>query len=159
MNWEEISSVATVLSTLIILISLGFLWWQLREVQRATHAQSYFSILNSLQDREIREARGRVFTLAGKELKEWNSDDIKIAEIVCSSYDVVGILVRHKMVTETIIIDSWGDSLRKLWPILQPLVGKYRTERGVPEFWDDFESLANHAFTKQENKYIKKRVK
>lgn len=40
-----------------------------------------------------------------------------------------------------IIIDNWGPSLRRSWPILSPLVYEYRQMFEAEEYWDDFEWL------------------
>ncbi|MCX0273308.1 hypothetical protein NLM24_21935 [Nocardia zapadnayensis] len=41
--------------------------------------------------------------------------------------------------------DSWGDSLRTCWNVVQPLVEKYRADRSAPELWDDFQWPARRA--------------
>ncbi len=144
-DWTAISAIATVFTGLIILISILVLAWQLREIKRATYAQSFFTAANRLQDEKLREARGTVFSLKDTQYRDWTPENKKTGEIVCHNYDVVGILVRNKMLPEEMIVDSWGDSLRRLWPILEPLVEDYRKQRKSPEFWDDFQYLAEKA--------------
>lgn len=54
-------------------------------------------------------------------------------------------MVGSEMFPITLIVDSWGYSLRRIRPILKPLVYEYRLEKDSGEFWDDFEWLAGEA--------------
>lgn len=144
-DWTAISAIVGAATGFIILVSVLVLAWQLREIQRATYAQSFFTAAYRLQDEKLREARGIVFSLKETPYKDWTTEQKKTGEIVCHNYDVVGILVRNKMLPEQMIVDSWGDSLRRLWPILRPLVEEYREQRESPEFWDDFQYLSERA--------------
>lgn len=150
-NWTAISAIATALTGIIIFLSVWILARQLREIQRATYAQSFYTAADRLQDEKLREARGVIFSLSDTPYKDWTTEQKRTGEIVCHNYDVVGILVRNQMLPEEIIVDSWGDSLRRLWSILSPLVEEYRTERQFPEFWDDFQYLAEKAIEFQKS--------
>lgn len=89
--------------------------------------------------------------LSGKNFSAWTSDEKKRAEKVCHNYDAVGIICRNNLLPAHLVADSWGDSLRRCWNILSPLVAEYRTSRNSQEYWDDFEWLAREA-----EKYQKK---
>lgn len=151
-DWATMSNIAVVIMVILIV-------WQLSEMRRTTYAQSYSVAREILQDEKVRQARKTVFQLRqnGKCVEEWGESDIINAEIVCHTYDAVGQMVRHKLLKKRIIIDSWGPSLRNSWPILYPLIYKYRTEWGAPEFWDDYEWLAKEAI-KTSNKRQKKEL-
>lgn len=144
-NWEAVGAISTAFTGAVILVSVAFLARQLQELRRATHAQSFLEVSNRLQDEELRAARGQVFKLRDKPFEEWTADEIGIAEKVCSSYDLAGIVAQYEMLPKQLIVDNWGDSLRRLWTICRPLVEKYRIERDAPEFWDDFQWLAAEA--------------
>jgi hypothetical protein len=144
-DWTAVSAIATAATGCVVLISLLVLGWQLREIQRATYAQSFFTAADRLQTESLRQAREAIFALSGTPYGDWTAEQKKLGEVVCHNYDVVGILVRNKMLPEEMIVDSWGDSLRRLWPILKPLVLEYRKTRSSPEFWDDFQFLSERA--------------
>ena len=117
-------------------------------------------MVDRLQDEQIRAARGRVFELQGKPLEQWTPDDIAMAERVCYSYDVAGIMVRYKVLPKQLIVDNWEASLRTLWTICRPLAEKYRNERDAPNFWDNFEWLASEAeifARREERKHLRNR--
>lgn len=145
MFWTACGAIASALSSLIVAVSIVILFRQVREAQKATYAQTFFEASARLQDEKLREDRGRVFLTKGKPLEKWTPQEIASAERVCHNYDTVGIMVRKEMLPKEIILDSWGDSLRKLWPLVRPLVEKYRRERQAEEFWDDFQWLAEEA--------------
>ena len=54
-------------------------------------------------------------------------------------------MCKHGMMPTDVLADGWGDSLRRSWDILRPLVLRYRSDRDAPELWDDFEWLAGVA--------------
>jgi len=146
-DWATISNIAVVITAVFVLI-------QLAEARRTTHAQSYSVVREILQEEKVRKARKLIFQLQdeGKAIEEWNKDEIESAEIICHTYDSVGQMIRHKLLFKDIIIDSWGPSLRRIWPILLPLISKYRSEWSSPEIWDDFEWLARIAIEKNEKR-------
>jgi|GEM_PF-2881355 len=152
MDWSAINKAIltidwTTLSNIAVVISAIFIIWQLSEMRRTTQAQAYSVAREILQDEKVRKARRAVFQLGqkGKSLQEWSEEDIENAEIVCHTYDAVGQMVRYKLLPKKFIIDSWGPSLRQSWPILSPLIYKYRKDWNAFEVWDDYEWLANEA--------------
>jgi Domain of unknown function (DUF4760) len=145
MDWLAITGFSTTVYCVATIVTAVILLWQLREVQRANRGQSYLTIVQYVQDESVRQARGVAFGLHSVPPESWSEEQVHAAEKVCASYDVIGMLARRKLVDEEMIVDSWGDSLRRLWPILEPLISRYRRERNAPEFWDDFEYLAKRA--------------
>ncbi len=135
-----------VTSLLLLFITAIILVWHAKEMRRSTSATAFKAIYDMLQDDKIRAARGVVlYDLKGKNISDWSKEEILQAEIVCQNYDSVAIMVRNGMIKESIIADSWGDSLRNCWERLSPLVMEYRGKRNSNEFWDDFEWLAKKA--------------
>ncbi len=113
----------------------------------AVHAQAHKAAVDILQQEDIREARRYVLTrITDPGCAPGNHDERKAAEKVCHTYDSVGQMVKYGMLPLSFIVDNWGDSLRRTWRILKPLVNRYRCERNAPEFWDDYEYLAVEAF-------------
>lgn len=135
------------MSGLAVLASLLLVAWQVRELRRATWAQSFLGCVARLQSEELRQVREKVFELAdsSKPFAQWMVEEKEVVDLVCHYYDVVGIMDRWHMLPTEIIVDSWCDSLRRLWPICEPRVREHRATRKAPEFWDDFEWLAREA--------------
>jgi hypothetical protein len=145
MNWVAVGAIGTVVTSVVIAVSVGFLLWQVRELRRATYAQVFANVVRVLQEEEVRKARRILFGLKGRPLEKWTEEERLTAERVCQSYDSVGIMVRIGLLPKAIVTRNWGDSLVRSWDAARPLVSYYRVERPDPELWDDFEWLAKEA--------------
>jgi hypothetical protein len=151
--WTAITAISTVFgscatcaSTLILFITIFLVRRELHEIRKATYADVFKTIRDILQAEDVRDARRFVFvSLENKPFESWTEDDRHEAEKVCHTYDIVGQLVRHDIFPKEFIVDSWGNSLRRSWRILSPLVVSYRAQWNSMEVWDDFEWLAKEA--------------
>lgn len=146
MNPEIISAVSSAVTAAITLLTALIVIRQVSEMKRTTHVTAFKTVYAMLQTDDCRADRGFVMSeLASRPFAEWTLDERKRAERVCQNYDCVGIMCRHEFIPVEVVADSWGDSLRRTWKILSPLVSHYRVERNSKEFWDDFEWLASQA--------------
>ena len=146
MTQEIISALSGAVTAVITLVTAYIVIRQVREMQRATHATAFKAVYDMLQSDACRADRGFVMgELATKPFDQWTPDERKRAERVCQNYDSVGIMCRQHFIPVAVVADSWGDSLRRTWTILAPLVTHYRVARNSKEFWDDFEWLATQA--------------
>ncbi|MDP2788486.1 MAG: hypothetical protein Q8O46_00330 [bacterium] len=146
MNPIDISAIVQIASAVILVVTAIILWIQISETRRATYATAFKAVYDMLQDEAKRDDRGFVLgELAEKSFETWTLLEKKRAERVCYNYDAVGIICRNRLLPTHLVADSWGDSLRRCWKILAPLVSQYRTARNSNEFWDDFEWLARQA--------------
>lgn len=115
-------------------------------LRRTIYAHGFKAAMDVLQDDPVRAARGFVLEhLKGTDYRMWDDTSRRHAERVCQTYDSVGIMVKNGMIPVEYIADSWGDSLRRTWAILRPLVEDYRRKRNSGEYWDDYEYLAREA--------------
>ena len=142
-------------SVIILMITACLMWKQIREMRLTTYAGAFKATYDLLQADDVREARRVVLeSLTNKAVEPWTVEERKAAEIVCSSYDAVGIMARNGMVPVEVVADSWGDSLRRTWKILSPLVALYRAQRNASEFWNEYEWLAKQAESHQKAVHI-----
>src|SRR5437870_4295267 len=76
---------------------IGTLWIyhrQLLEVRAGSMGQNLISIINFLQGASLRDARTIVRgRLRNKNYQDWTEAEMAAADMVCSSYDVVSILL------------------------------------------------------------------
>jgi hypothetical protein len=148
--FTALGTCATAIYTIAFIITLVYLKKELHEMRLATYAGAYKAIVEILQAEDVLSAREYVFNkLPDKSFKSWNKKDRREAEKVCRSYDAVGQMVRHEFLPKEYVVDSWGNSLRRSWPILSPLVLACREEWNYAEVWDDFDWLANEAYPLQ----------
>jgi hypothetical protein len=152
--------VLQLVSTAVLLVTLTFVGRQVAEGRRAAYATAFGVVVGILQSQEIRNARGHVLNNLGpretknwsghkvlwpsKEFSKWDERDRNLAASVCQSYDTAAIMCRRGMLPPDVVADSWGDSLRKIWPIVKPLIDEYQISR-APEYWDDFVWMAELA--------------
>lgn len=129
----------------VLALTLFVVGRQVVEGRRAAYAAAFGIANNILQDASIRMARRHVFTNLDADYVNWSDDDRIQAEMVCQSYDSAAILCRRGLLPPDMLADSWGDSLRRSWIKLSPMICEYRHDRTAPELWDDFEWIAGIA--------------
>jgi hypothetical protein len=153
MSTDVMAIVGIILNTVsavALLVTVIIMAVQIREMRRATYAAAFKAVYEMLQTDDVRNARRIVLgTLANKPVDLWADEEKRAAEKVCSSYDVVAIMVQSGMVPIDVVADSWRDSLRGTWRILSPLVKAYQVQRNSQEYWDDYEWLARQAVKHQ----------
>ena len=146
MNLTDLSAISQIASAITLIVTAVVLWLQINATRRASYTSAFKAVYDMLQDEAKRDDRGFVLgELAKKSFDMWTPQEKKRAEKVCHTYDAVGIICRNRLLPTDLIADSWGDSLRRCWKVLAPLVSEYRTARNSREFWDDFEWLARQA--------------
>jgi hypothetical protein len=117
-----------------------------RALTKAAYAEVFRTCRTFLQEGSVRDARRVVLTrLSERALDSWSEREWRQAEQVCHVYDSLGIMARHGMLPLEFIIDVWGDSIRRTWSVLAPMVERSRQQRGYTEYFDDFEFLAQEA--------------
>jgi len=73
-------------------------------------------------------------------------NDFEMLETAIEKYDTVGIMGFKGMLDLEMIVDSWGASLRRTWPIVEPFI-KYRRNRGKDlRIWNEYEGLVCLAY-------------
>lgn len=128
-------------------------------MKKSTMATAFSKAVEILQSESLRKDREKIFSNQDKHYDQWGKEEKDIGERVCHTYDQVGIMIRAGMFPKILIVDSWGYSLRRTWPILKPLVYDYRLKKDSNEFWDDFEWLAGEAIIfKAQNDKKQKRL-
>lgn len=135
------------LEVVILAITVTVMVYQTFESSRSIHASSFKAAFDILQEESVREARRIVLQELAlrKDFTLWDKGDLRSAEKVIHTYDAVGVMVRSRLIPTHMIANHWGDSLRKSWSILQPLVLKMRKDRNAEELYDDFEWLCKKA--------------
>jgi hypothetical protein len=132
------------------IVGTFFVYWQqmvaIRGQQSATHeaiqTQSTIEIIQFLQQFSQRQSRKILRGLNGTPLATWTEQDRQAAEEVCVAYDMAGILIRRGIIPEEIIIENWGESIRKCHEAATELLQDARKQFGE-QFWDDFSWLAS----------------
>jgi hypothetical protein len=130
------------------IVGTFFVYWQqlvaIRGQQVATRdaiqTQSTIEIIQFLQQFSQRQSRKALRSLGGKPFETWSEQDRQAAEEVCVAYDMAGILVRRGIIPEELIVENWGESIRKCHEAAAELLQDSRQQYGE-QFWDDFSWL------------------
>ncbi len=144
-NWMAISAVSSAATGIVILASVVYLAIQVHSARRAMQFQAFLALTNKLIDEDEARARGKVILCHSKPIDNWSQEERGWAERVCRTYDFAGQVVKHKFLREEIVLDEWGDSLRRCWTVLRPFV-KIASDRAVDfPAYDDFQRLGESA--------------
>lgn len=135
--WIQTVATVVIAATFVVYI---LQWLAMR---RGSTAQNIISVVQYIQDLDTRRARKHVIVNIGeKSFQAWDEQDRNSAATVCSSYDVVAILVKRELVPIDIIVENWGPSIKLCYPICRPYISEMRNSAGS-QYWDDFEWLYN----------------
>jgi len=147
MNGETYNLINFIVQTIIgvaIISTFVVYYCQLMAMRNASKGQNTISIINILQDSEVRKARKIVIKeLALKEYVTWTDDEKDSASIVCSNYDMLSILISKKgFVENKIFIDNWGPSIIKCYNILKPHIDEMqKPQNSGANYWNDIKLL------------------
>ncbi|HEC92311.1 MAG TPA: hypothetical protein ENI51_04860 [Candidatus Atribacteria bacterium] len=130
--------------SLVLLVTAVIALWQLREISRSRKVTAFLELYKFLQDENFRTARRTLIRLSGKKFKDWSEEEIYEAERACQSYDLAGIMFKHRLIDKALVVDERRDSIIKCWEAAKPMIDEYRKERGK-DFWDGFEALYEEA--------------
>ncbi len=121
---------------------------QLRAMQKSAVASNILALINFLQQPRVHDARTVVRSqLKSKSYEQWTVEDKRAASVVCSTYDIAGLLILDlDVVPEAPFISSWGPSIRDCYEVLKPFHSEMRSEKNSgSEYWKVFERLAAKA--------------
>jgi hypothetical protein len=119
-------------------------------VHKALVAQNFMGLIQFLEDSKIREARKVVLNkLAGQQDPPSDELERDAAFLVCATYDVAGILVRHDIIPAPPFVTNWGPSIIKCHDALKPFIDSLGPER-----WDDFSWLREQAAAHRQPKDV-----
>ena len=135
---------------LVIALTLIVYWLQLRALQGqiaaardGSRTQNLLALVDYIQRPEHRKARRTLSSLRNKPLSEWTPEERIDAEMACSAWDFVGIMLRETDIpgATELVTKTWRHSIYSCFEISRQLTLDLREIR-EPDFWDDFEWLA-----------------
>ena len=91
----------------------------------------------------LSEKRSALMRISGKRLAEWSEEERRNAWEVIGAYDLAGMMARHGLVTEAIVVENWGCGIRKCFKAASELLSEWDADetRG-PEYRGNFRWLA-----------------
>jgi hypothetical protein len=111
MDWTAFGAISTAVSAVIMLVAGILGVWQLIEMKRASQISAFVSIDEFLQEERVREARRILLSLKSKNFEEWTPEEVHVAELVCSRFDIVGIMIDNRLIKEKLVVPEWRRSI------------------------------------------------
>ena len=145
--WNKVQALATIITGLVLFVTLILIWLQLRSSRKTQELQGFVQVVDWLQREEIRRARRKVYELENRNHLKWSQDDRWEVEKVCHNFDVVGDMLKKKLISKR-VVENWGFTIKKCWVIVKPLIEQYREDRKFPELWKNFQWLAEDVYGK-----------
>jgi hypothetical protein len=133
---------------LLVAIALAaalFTYLQVMVTRQTSRGDLLRSVGNDLNAPQMRQDRSRVYSLAGKPLNEWTSEDRQAAEQVAAGFATMGLLVRHGYIEDE-GYSYWSHNVVLCYQIIEPLIEQRRQAENVPSHFIYFEWLARTAY-------------
>ena len=146
-QWAQVVGVAALIATLIVYWrQLLAMQGQLEAARDASRSQNILALIDYIQRPDHRDARRTLFSLEGRQFSDWSKDERKSAEMACSGWDTVALVLRNTTVTNALemIVGNWRHSIYRCHALTGELQAQLRADRD-PEYWDDFDWLAAKA--------------
>ena len=144
-HWAEVQAWATIGTGVVIFATLIAVLRQIKSSGKTQELQGFVQVVGWLQREEIRDARRTVYMLSNINSKVWSDEDISAAEKVCHNFDVVGDMLRKKLITKR-VVDNWAFTIKRCWVIVKPMIEKYRKDKEFPGLWENFQWLAEKKY-------------
>ena len=126
-------------------VTLLMVFRQLKSSRETQQLQGFVQVVDWLQREETRKARRKVYELENRDHLEWSLDDRLEVEKVCHNFDVVGDMLKKKLISKS-MVENWGVPIKRCWVIVKPMIEKYRKDRKIPGVWENFQWLAEDVF-------------
>ena len=109
---------------------------------QASQAQAFAIAAGIMQADKVRLARKLTFKLLReKDFVVWSTTERGQAEVVCYTFDQIGIMIKNGMVKPQIIYDGWYSTVIESWKILEPFICNTRKEYGSENVGSGFRYL------------------
>lgn len=125
--------------------AVAFMRDQTEVARRASTGQNILNLLSFLQDEKIQKARRLVHesqTLGERPWDDLTEDEKDAISKVCSTYDILGITIRHGVVPIEPFSENWGWSIQACCTKLDKYIKTMQSMPGRNAYWDDFVWLA-----------------
>ncbi|HUJ03361.1 MAG TPA: hypothetical protein VLW75_06990, partial [Rhizomicrobium sp.] len=93
-----------------------------------------------IQDDAKRRARRHVIVqLENKPYEQWSDEDKDHASDVCSSYDLMGVVLRTRLARRDMIRWAWRHSVKRTYKIVLPHISYLRRPENMgPGYFDSY---------------------
>jgi DNA-binding ferritin-like protein (Dps family) len=141
---DEISTIATIITTVSIAIGVVFALLELRHLAETRKTEIIMRIYDKFGSREIVEAMNKVGGAKFETLQDYRekygfTDAVEIAVL----FEGIGVLLEQNLIDIKMVDQLFGPSVNSLWERMQPLIYAMRKGLNEPFFFSHFEYLIN----------------
>jgi len=109
---------------------------------QASQGQAFAVAVGIIHTDKVRLARKLTFKLLrAKDFVLWSTAEQAQAEVVCHTFDQIGIMIKNGMIKPQTIYDGWNATVVESWKILEPFVRSKRKEFGSENVGSGFRFL------------------
>ncbi len=146
MSLADLANVAEIFGVLAIIFGIVFGLIQLRQHREQTRKMSIMELAASFEDREFSEAYRLIADLdagtSADELTAMGDEYLSAALRVGLKFEIVGLLVFHRIVPVDATTDLIGGAAVKFWGILEHWIVDTRTKHNHDSLFEWFQWLA-----------------
>jgi hypothetical protein len=148
--WLTVSSVLQAIwGFLMVVITIIAILWAKRQVDESKKARvlsAYLTFEARLRDEKEREARKFIYEHNFEHPSAIDPDHQKILEGVCTTFDVLGVLVREELMYRPLVFKPFYDVIIKCWQKAYDFIEFERSPtRKAQTYMQDFQYLYEQA--------------
>jgi hypothetical protein len=141
---DDITAIATIVTTISVLIGVIFTILELRHLSRTRRTEIIMKIYDRFSSREVVEDINKVGNATFDNLQDYGkkygfTEFLEVAVI----FEGLGVLLEQKLIDIKMVDRLFGSTLVLLWAKLQPLVYGMRKNTNEPFFFSHYEYLIN----------------
>lgn len=128
--WEAISAISSLIQTIVIIVTVGFAIWQIRQTNQSHKLDVSIRLFDELSSPSSRKNRAFIYSLKSKDSSQLTTEELLIVDEVLSSLDRAWILIENKQIDSKFVYETYGEIFLKIWVVTQPIVMQERKRRG-----------------------------
>ena len=140
-SWSDISAIATVIKTFVIMAAALYARSQFREADRNRRLLATTELFRLIGEEEFRNLR----EWAMNELPDLDPTEsqsvLTMARKVAVKYDRLAYMVHQDLLPRKALLDFQGDEIAVLWEKLEPAITFVRTSQNRPNYCCNLEQL------------------
>jgi hypothetical protein len=139
---DDISAVATIVTTVSIAIGVVFTLLELRHLAKTRRTEIIMKIYDRFSSKEIVEAMNKVGSAKFESLDDYRKKYgfTEITEVAVL-FEGLGVLLEQNLIDIKMVDRLFGPTLKALWERVQPVLYAMRKGLNEPFFFSHFEYL------------------
>jgi hypothetical protein len=142
MQQDDITVIASIVTTISVLIGVIFTILELRHLSKTRKTEIIMKIYDRLSTRETIESMNKVGNANFANFKEYQ-EKYGVTEVVelAALFEGIGVLLEQNLIDIKMIDKLFGPTLNMLWRNMEPLIYEMRKGMNEPFFFSHYEYL------------------